>query len=78
MRSIPAFGLLLTLAPLLTTACTSIRTTEDDSSLAAATAILSICKDAWKDVSYSSSKDTQQTVDEVRSQNRARKAFCHD
>lgn len=75
MRSMYAFGLPLMLAPLLTIAACQTRMTED-SPLAAATAILRICKDAWKDVSYSSSKDTQQTIDEVRANNRARKAFC--
>lgn len=37
-----------------------------------------ICSDAWKPLTYSSTKDTPETVDGVRASNRARKAFCHD
>lgn len=37
-----------------------------------------ICADAWKAISYSSTKDTPRTIEEVRANNRARKAFCSE
>jgi hypothetical protein len=35
-----------------------------------------ICKDAWLPTKYSSSKDTTETVDGNRANNRSREAFC--
>jgi len=37
-----------------------------------------ICADAWKPTTYSSSKDSQETVAGNRANNRARSAFCRE
>jgi len=76
MRSMPVFAGLLMLAPLLMIQGCLTRSTEGDASLAAAATVLKLCNEAWRPITYSSSKDTPETVDEVRANNRARKAFC--
>jgi hypothetical protein len=87
MQSTTALRRLLPLAlPLMMTACGTLTTgTNNPRSIAnmdpdQVIRELSkpICADAWKPLTYSSSKDTPETVEGVRSNNRARKAFCHE
>lgn len=70
MRSTLAFARLLMLAPVLTMAGCVTNTTGVD--------VSGICSEAWKPITYSSSRDTPETVDQVRANNRAHQAFCKD
>lgn len=73
MRSTLAFALLPMLGlALMMTGCATRST--GDSSLTAA--IPKLCNEAWLPISYSSTKDTPETVEGVRANNRAREAFC--
>ena len=86
MRSTSVLTRLLPLVPLLMmTACATSMTGDNPRSMANMSAAqLSrelakpICDKAWKPLTYSSTKDTSETVDGVRANNRAREAFCHD
>ena len=50
----------------LAAACTTTRTTETGKE---------VCL-IWQDQSYSASKDSQQTVEEIRAKNAKRAAYC--
>ncbi len=67
---------LVMLVTLLTTACTTPMI-DREASKTEERIVKRICSDAWKPTPYDSKRDTQETIDGNRANNRARDAFCN-
>jgi hypothetical protein len=61
--------------PLMTAACGTTPTTGTIGLADTSPIYRSICQE-WRSISFSASKDTKRTVDEIRGNNAAREEFC--